>query len=50
MDRPFLERIDSAEFPFIQKALELEQERERKADAEYWSPLKRELEKLRWNR
>ena len=50
MDRPFLERIDSAEFPFIQKALELEQERERKADAEYWSPLKRELEKLRRNR
>ncbi len=48
--RPFLQGPNLADSEVIQRSLDAEHKRERDAEAEYWKPLQKELEQLRWRK
>lgn len=50
VDRPLLQNSAPRNSEALLRALEAEQKRECEADAEYWSPLKKELEQLHWHK
>lgn len=50
VNRPWLSLIDPTDLKLIERYLREEEDAERKADEEYWKPLKEELASLRLNR
>lgn len=45
--RPWLESVNPDDLQALQKSLNEEESRERERDADYWQPLKQEMEQTR---